>query len=188
MKRLLLAAAFLAAACSKPEAPSTETTDTRTPIATEYVRGSSLPIHAKPDDNSKVLTTYQASESVPILSRKGDWVEVTTAFGSGWAHANELATGAEMTAASQSSGADNTAPRFIVPPEPVSQPGAHGDLTLEANVSPNGDVLGVRVTLNTTGSEGLAARNVTALEKAKLAPIIKHGQRMSFTYEHRVHY
>jgi len=154
------------------------------PIATQYVRGASLPIHATPDDASRVITTYQASEAVSILSRKGDWVEVSTAFGSGWAHAAELASGDEMPKPA----ADNEAARFIVPPEPVASPGASGDLTLEADVSSNGDVLGVRVTLNNTGSEGLAQRNVTALQKAKFAPIIKHGQRMPFTYEHRVHY
>jgi TonB family protein len=186
MKRLLLAAILLAA-CAKTETTPAEATDTREPIATEYVRGSSLPIHTKPDDASPVVTTYQASEAVSILARKGDWVEVTTAFGSGWAHANELASGAEMTASSQSSAGDS-APRFIIPPEPVSQPSAHGDITLEADVSPNGDVLGARIILNTTGSEGLASRNLTALQKAKFAPIVKHGQRMPFTYEHRVHY
>ena len=187
MKRLLLAAILLAACAKNETTTPAEATDTRQPIATEYVRGASLPIHAKPDDASPVVTTYQVSEAVSILSRKGDWVEVTTAFGSGWAHANELATGTEMTASSQNAG-DSSAPRFIIPPEPVSQPSAHGDVTLEADVSPNGDVLGVRVTLNTTGSEGLASRNLTSLQKAKFAPIIKHGQRMPFTYEHRVHY
>ena len=187
MKRLLFAAIFLAA-CAKSEAPPSEAaTDTREPIATEYVRGATLPIHAKPDDASPVVTTYQASEAVSILSRKGEWVEVRTAFGSGWAHAAELASGSEM-AKSGGSGADNEAPRFILPPEPVAQPGASGEIVLEANVSSNGDVFGVRVTQNTTGSEGLAQRNLDALRKARFAPIIKHGQRMPFTYEHRVHY
>ena len=182
---ILPSAFLLLAACSKTEtASSPEATDTRMPIATEYVRGASLPIHAKPDEASRVITTYQASEAVSILSRKGEWVEVSTAFGSGWAHAADLASGGEMPKPA----ADNEAPRFIVPPEPVSQPGASGDVTLEAQVSPNGDVLSVRVTRNTTGSEGLGHRNVAALEKAKFAPIIKHGQRMPFTYEHRVQY
>lgn len=183
MKPLLCAAVLVLAACSKTET-ATSREDTRLPIATEYVRGASLPIHAKPDDASRVITTYQASEAVSILSRKGDWVEVSTAFGSGWAHAADLASAAEIPKPA----GENDAARFIIPPEPVSSPGASGDVTLEADVSPNGDVLSVRVILNTTGSEGLAQRNVAALQKAKLAPIIKHGQRMPFTYEHRVHY
>ena len=129
-------------ACSHPEGPAKTTdaaTDTREPMAVEYVKGSELAIHAKPDDASAVVTKYQASEAVSILSRQGDWVEVRTAFGSGWAKAGELATGGEMTASS--AGGDNNAPRFIVPPEPVSQPGAAGELVLEADVSSNGDVV-----------------------------------------------
>src|SRR6266850_504260 len=70
----ILHSAFLVlAACSKTET-ATSQEDTRMPIATEYVRGASLPIHAKPDDASRVITTYQASEAVSVLSRKGEWV------------------------------------------------------------------------------------------------------------------
>jgi len=188
MKRLLLAAALVLTACSKPEAPpAQDDTDTRTPIAVEYVRGAELSVHAKADDASPVVSKYGASESVSILSRKGDWVEVRTASGSGWAHAGELATGSEMTQPG-GGGADNITPRFLVAPEPVSQPGAGGDITLEADVSSSGEVFAVRVIGNTTGSEALAQRNISSLQKAKFAPIIKHGQRMPFTYEHRVHY
>jgi len=183
MRRLLAAAALLLAACAKPEPPAGEP-PTRTPVAIEYVKGAELPVHEKPDAASPVITKYGASESVSILSRKGDWVEVRTASGSGWALASELATGSEVT---QPEG-DNLAPRFIVPPEPVSQPGATGDIVLEADVSSAGEVFGIRILRNTTHSDGLAARNVASLQKAKFAPIIKHGQRMPFTYEHRVHY
>ncbi len=186
--RSLLFAALIFAACSKGDAPqpAAAETDTREPIAVQYVRGAELPIHAQPNDASPVVTKYLSSEAVSILSRKGDWVEVRTASGSGWARAAELATGGEMS--SSATGSDSAAPRFLVPPEPVSQPGASGEIVLEADVSSNGDVFAVRVTRNTTGSEGLAQRNVAALQKAKLAPIVKHGQRMPFTYEHRVHY
>ena len=184
MKRLLVAALVLAA-CSKSEPPAEPAIDTRAPIGVEYVRGAEMEIHAKPDAASPVVTKYVASEAVSILSKQGDWVEVRTASGSGWAKASELASGSEIAAGA---GGDSTSPRFIVPPEPVSQPGASGKLVLEANVSSSGDVFGVRVIANTTGSEGLAARNVAALQKAKFAPIIKHGQRMPFIYEHRVHY
>lgn len=184
MKRLFIAALVLAS-CATPEPPKADTaTDTREPIATEYVRGATLPIHSKAEDNAPVITTYQAGESVSILSKKGDWAEVRTAFGSGWVHTSELATGSEMPKATT----ENESPRFIIPVEPVVQPGASGDIVLEADVSANGDVLGVRITQNTTGSDGLAQRNVTALKRAKFAPIMKHGQRMPFTYEHRVHY
>jgi uncharacterized protein YgiM (DUF1202 family) len=185
MKRLLLAALVLAA-CAKSEPAGEPALDTRAPLSVEYVRGAELRVHEKPDDASPVVTKYMASEAVSILSKQGDWVEVRTAGGSGWARAAELATGAEMTASTGSG--DNLAPRFIVPPEPVTQPGATGEIVLEADVSTNGDVYSVRLMTNTTGSAGLAQRNIASLQKAKFAPIIKGGQRMPFIYEHRVHY
>ena len=185
MRRLLFAAVALAACTEKRIPPiDSETIDTRAPISVEYVRGAELAIHAQPNDASPMVTKYQASEAVSILSKKGEWVEVRTAGGSGWARASELATGTELA----TGGGESNAPRFIVPPEPVSQPGANGNVVLEADVSSNGDVFAVRVIRNTTGSEGLALRNVAALQKAKFAPIIKHGQRVPFTYEHRVEY
>ncbi len=181
---LLLSAVVIA--CGESPAPLTDTTDTRAPISVEYVRGAELRVHEKPDDASPVVTKYTVSEAVSILSKKGDWVEVRTVGGSGWARAAELATGSEMTAAAGT--ADNLTPRFLTPPEPVTQPGASGEIVLEADVSPNGDVLAVRLLRNTTGSGALGHRNLGSLEKAKFAPIIKRGQRMPFTYEHRVHY
>ena len=187
MRRLLLAAAILLAACAKSEAPADDTADARMPIATEYVRGADLKVHARPDDAAPVVSTYQASESVSVLAKQGDWVEVRTAAGSGWAHAGDLATADELSKGN-ATGADNATARFLVPPEPVTQPGAHGDVTLEADVNSNGEVFNVRITQNTTGSVGLAQRNIDALRKTKFAPIVKHGQRMPFTYEHRVHY
>ena len=182
---LLLAAWFFAACSGERAAAPDSAIDTRAPIGVEYVRGAELEIHAKPDAASPVVTKDLASEAVSILSKQGEWVEVRTVSGSGWAKAGELASGKEIA---EGAGGDSTSPRFIVPPEPVSQPGASGDIVLEADVSSTGEVFGVRVLRNTTGSEGLAARNVAALQKAKFAPIIKHGQRMPFTYEHRVHY
>jgi hypothetical protein len=186
IRNSLLVAAWLFTACTSEPTTSVEpATDTRVPIGVEYVRGAELPIHAKPDAASPVVTKYMASEAVSILSRQGEWVEVRTVAGSGWAKASELAGGSEISAGA---GGDSTSPRFIVPPEPVAQPGAAGDIVLEADVSSHGEVFGIRVLRNTTNSDSLAARNVASLQKAKFAPIVKQGQRKPFVYEHRVHY
>ena len=94
IKRVLLLLLLLA--CSK--APE-EATDTREPIDIRYVGGAQAAVHARADDKSPVVTRYQHSESVPILSRKGEWVEVRTAMGSGWVHQTDL-VGAEQAAQS----------------------------------------------------------------------------------------
>jgi TonB family protein len=160
-----------------------ETTDRRPSIAVEYVRESTLKIHARPSNDAPVVTTWQHGEAVSVLSRRGDWTEVRLADGSGWVHGTELAGAAEATKE-----ADNTEPHFIRAPEPVTQIGVHGDLTLEANVNTDGVVTSVRVLRNTTGSEALEQRNIAALQRATFRPMVRHGKREAFVYENRVEY
>ena len=181
MRRLMIAIVLLAA-CSG-ETPTTETTDTRVPLSVEYVREAALKIHAKPDDAAPVVSTYQHGESVSVLSRRGAWAEVRIAAGSGWVHGEELAGAAEATKE-----ADNTKPHFLRAPEPVTQPGVHGEIDLEADVNTDGVVTNVRTIRNTTGSVSLEQRNIAELRRATFSPVVRHGRREAFVYEHRVEY
>ena len=181
MRWLPIAIVFLAA-CSG-ETPTSETTDTRIPLSVEYVREVTLKIHTKPDDASPVVTTYQHGESVSVLSRRGAWAEVRIAAGSGWVHGDELAGAAEATKE-----ADNTKPHFLRAPEPVTEPGVHGNITLEADVNTDGVVTNVRTIRNTTGSISLEQRNIEELRRATFSPVVRHGRREAFVYEHRVEY
>ncbi|MEA2336140.1 MAG: Bacterial domain [Thermoanaerobaculia bacterium] len=182
MRRSLLLAAVLLAACGEPS--NTETTDTRMPIVVQYVRDATLKIRTKPDDGAPVVTTYQHGESVSVLSRRGAWSEVRIAAGSGWVHSDELADAAEASKAES----DNLKPHFTKDPAPVTQPGAHGELVLEADVNTDGVVTNVRTIKNTTGSASLEMRNVASLRQAVFTPVVRHGRREAFVYEHRVHY
>jgi uncharacterized protein YgiM (DUF1202 family) len=181
---LIIAIAVLCATCSGTPESADATSDTRMPIAVEYVRGSTLKVHAKPSDGAPVVTTYQKGESVSILTRRGDWAEVRTAGGSGWARAGEMADAAEAQKAEE----DNLKPHFTRTPEPVSQPGAHGELVFEADVNADGVVTNVRTLSNTTGSASLEQRNTASLRSAVFTPVVRHGTREPFVYEQRVHY
>jgi uncharacterized protein YgiM (DUF1202 family) len=183
MKRALLISAIFLAACDK-ESPNTQTTDTRMPIEVQYVRDTTLKIHTKAADDAPVATTYQHGESVSVLSRRGAWAEVRTASGSGWVHAAELADAAEETKAE----AENTKPHFTREPQPVTQPGAHGEIVLEADVNTDGVVTNVRTLRNTTGLTSLEMRNAESLRQAVFTPVVRHGRREAFVYEQRVHY
>jgi uncharacterized protein YgiM (DUF1202 family) len=183
MKRALLIIAILGLAACDNE-PKVEATDTRMPIEVQYVRDRALKIHSNADDNAPVVTTYQHGESVSVLARRGAWAEVRTASGSGWAHANELADAAEASKAE----ADNVKPHFTREPQPVTQPGIHGDVVLEADVNTDGIVTNVRTLKNTTGSMSLETRNAQSLRAAVFTPVVRHGRREAFVYEHRVHY
>jgi uncharacterized protein YgiM (DUF1202 family) len=166
--------------CSKPEV---DTTDTRVPIATQYVGGAEMAVHHRPDDRSPVVTRFKAGESVPVLSKKQDWAEVRTAMGSGWVHQNEL-VGAEEALQAQK----NPTPKFMHPPSPVTSPGAHGTIYIEADVNTDGDITQTTIIENTTGSTDLAEKNVAALQRSKFYPILIHGERKPFKYYYRVDY
>lgn len=183
MKRFLALAVLLFAACGN-ETPAVTATKARTPIAIEYVRADTLQVHAKPFDDSPVTAQYANGESVSVLSRRGSWLEVRTASGSGWVHESDLSSAAEAKKSEE----DNLTPRFRVAPQPVTHPGARGEIVLEANVNSDGEVTSVRTLSNTTGSAELESQNTASLRRARFIPIVRHGERTPFTYEHHVHY
>ena len=182
---LALLLVLTAAGCAQTESPSTATADDSRPaIAIEYVGVDELPIRRGPQDDAPVIATYSRGSSVSVLSHRGDWDEVRVADHSGWVKAASLNNAVEA----QKAEADSLNPRFKIPPAPVTSPGAHGEVTLEATVNQDGEVVDVRVMVNTTGNPELATRNVRSLRLARFEPIVQHGTRQPFTYEFRVHY
>jgi outer membrane biosynthesis protein TonB len=184
-KRLaVLPLLFVLAACSQePAAVATETIDTREPVEILFVTAPEAPVHAKPDQAAAVVSTYQNGESVSVLAKQADWSEIRTGAGSGWVRAEYLGTQQEKEEAEE-----NPQPKFLVMPLPVTAPGAHGEIYLEADVNTDGDVLSIRTITNTTGSPALAAQNTQALRTAKFYPIVLKGERKPFKYYHRVTY
>ena len=159
-------------------------TDTRAAMAVYYVTAPELQVHAQPNDASPLVTKFLNGESVSVLSKRGDdWVEVRTASGSGWAHMTDLGTAAAAKQAEE-----NLSPRFARVPAPISAPGAHGTIYIEANVNTDGKVTSSKIITNTTGSEELAQRNVQALEQATFYPIVQKGEKKPFVYYYRVDY
>ena len=161
-----------------------DTTDTRAAIATYWVTAPELKVHAKPDDNSKVVTKFLNGESVAVLSKRNDdWVEIRTVDGSGWAHMADLGS-----AATAQQSEENPSPKFEHVPAPISAPGVHGTIYIEANVNTDGKVTSAKVITNTTGNDELAQRNIEALEQAKFYPIVQKGEKKPFVYYYRVDY
>lgn len=171
------------AGCTQSETAE-NASDSRPALAVEYVRDNDLEIHLRPSDDAPVIATYSRGSSVSVLAHRGEWDEVRVADRSGWTRAKSLAGAAEA----QQVEADSLSPRFRIPPAPVTSPGAHGEIDLEATVNQDGEVTGVTTVLNTTGSSELAVKNTHALRSARFEPIIQHGQRKPFTYDYRVHY
>lgn len=146
MKRLA-SALLLLVACGNETPAVTATTDTREPVSIRYVGTPELVVRAQPTETAEVLATYQNGEAIPVLAEKGAWVEVRTGDRAGWAHAADLTDAAGKKAQEES-----LEPKFRVMPMPVTAPGAHGEINLEANVNSDGDVTDVRILRNTTDS------------------------------------
>lgn len=180
MRYYIAVALIFACACSHPEV---EKTDTREPIAIQYVGPPELPVHKWARDDSAVIAKFLNGESVSILARKGEWVEVRTGSGSGFVHAVDLTGAAEAQKEH-----DNPTPKFRVVPSPVTAPGVHGNIYIEANVNTDGDVTATKIISNTTGSIELAERNAAALERGKFYPIVVKGNRTPFLYYYSVDY
>jgi TonB family protein len=184
MTRLLtLLITCLLLACQKAQPPSTETVDTRTPIAVQYVGASKAEVRKTANDDAEVIATYPNGEAVSVLARQGQWTEIRTGDRSGWARSADL-----LDATAANAQANDTTVRFRRPPMPVAANGARGEIHLEASVNSDGDVVDVKVVTNTTGSQTLLERNIDALRRAQFEPMMQKGERKGFTYDHRATY
>jgi uncharacterized protein YgiM (DUF1202 family) len=182
MKLVVAGSLLLVVACGHPEVPSAPT-DTREPVDVAYVNAPQLRVHAQPYDSSVVISNFESGEAVSVMAKQGEWFEIRVGDHTGWAHSGDLGNGAD--AKKQQADPQVRFQRF---PVPISAPNVHGDIYFEADVNTDGDVTSVKILDNTTGSEVLAAQNATALQSAKLYPIVKHGERKPFKYHHHVSY
>lgn len=183
MKRLIVFALLLCAC--KAEGPATDTVvaDMREPISVLYVGAPELAVREQANDAAPVIATYGNGEAVSVLVDKGEWVEVRTGDRAGWAKKADL-----TTAEGKVDAEENPQPKFRVMPMPVSAPSARGEVYIEADVNTDGEVIGARIIVNTTGNAALAAQNVEALKHAKFYPIVVKNERKPFKYYHRVTY
>jgi outer membrane biosynthesis protein TonB len=173
----------LCASCKQTPPAETAAVDTREAIQIEYVRGDAVEVHARPDAASPILSNYSNGETVSVLSRKDGWAEIRTGVGTGWVSENKLARSHEATVPR-----DDTTPRFRKAPRQITETTTHGEIELEASVSPDGNVISVRTLRNTTGSMTLEVKNSAALREASFYPIVKDGEKREFVYDYRLHY
>ena len=183
MRKTILAFALILTACMSrpPAAPPVD--PARMAIDIKYVGVPTMQVYGDPSELAPIITTVGYTETVSILSRRGDWVEIRTVDGSGWSHASDLID----TAAVEAILADTT-PRFFTPPVAVPEPGARGEIVLNASVNAGGEVVSISTLKNTTGSKKLEQANTAALQQAKFYPIVQKGQRMMFNYVYDVAY
>jgi len=178
---LVITAAFLA--CTKSAPVVVVQPPAKKAIDIAYVAVPFLKVYDAPRAGATKITQYGINETVSILAKRGEWCEVRTVDGSGWALASELMDGAKAKEISE-----DPTPRFLVAAAPVPDARARGEIDLVAKVNTDGDVIEVKMGKNTTNNSALAAANANALLQAKFYPMVQKGQRMTFFYEHKVLY
>jgi len=178
---LVIAAAFLA--CTKSAPVVVVQPPAKKAIDIAYVAVPFLKVYDAPRAGAAQITQYGINETVSILAKRGEWCEIRTVDGSGWALASELMDGAKAKEISE-----DPTPRFLVAAAPVPDARARGEIDLVAKVNTDGDVIEVKMGKNTTNNSALAAANANALLQAKFYPMVQKGQRMTFFYEHKVLY
>lgn len=189
MKRLALITLVMvvvaAVACTqKPtpaNQPATVAADEQLAIAVEYVAVPSMKVYARPAEDAEVIGSYGLKEAISVLERNGAWSRIRTFDGDGWVKQ------ADLMIAEVADQTDTNIPRFYVEPKQIPF-STHGEIWLQAQVNTDGDVIGVKLTKNTTGFTALGDANADALKSAKFFPMIDKGTRKTFVYEHRVYY
>ena len=182
VKISVLVLLLLVACSSKRQVPVAAAEEPRLAIAIQYVGVPQMSIHTQPNDVAPVITTYAYTETVSVLARQGQWVEVRTVDGSGWAHASDLID------AKQAAAMKGETPRFMIAPAGIPNGGRRGELGFEAKVNTDGEVVDVKTVKNTTGSDALAVANAEALKNSRFYPLIQNKAHVAFTYQHHVYY
>jgi hypothetical protein len=178
---LFLATIALASCVQRPPAQPAEP-PARMAVAIMHVGAPAMTVYAQPRTDAPVVTTYGISETVSVLQKKDDWCEIRVTEGTGWVQTKDL-----ITEEQQAELEKNPVPRFYV--APVTVPGkGHGQITLEAKVNTDGEVIDVKVLQVTVRDNKLVQANIAALKEAKFYPLLEKGLRAPFTYEHHVAY
>jgi Bacterial SH3 domain len=178
---LFLTLIALAGCAERPAAQPAEP-PARLAIAIMHVGAPVLTVYAQPGTDAPIVTTYGISETVSVLQRKDTWSEIRLTEGTGWVQSTDLITPEQQAELDK-----NPVPRFYVPPAAVPGKG-HGQMTLEAKVNTDGQVIDVKVLQTTVRDSKTVEANVAALKQAKFYPLLQKGLRAPFTYEHKVVY
>lgn len=155
--------------------------DEQAAIAVEYVAVPSMKVFQKPSLDAQITGQYGLTEAISILDRKDGWCKIRTFEGIGWVQQKDLMNG------DTADKLDTTTPRFYTAPTAVEFRG-HGELTFQAKVNTDGQVVEVKLVKNTTGSNDIAQKNADALSAATFYPMVDSGSRKTFVYEHKVYY
>lgn len=162
-------------------------------IGTVRVTASALNVRRDASTDADVVVQVKRGERLSLLAADESWMKVRTANGdTGWVAARFVertdasASKAPARKKSKSGCPADSDYAFIETPTPsFSDSGAHGVVTIEANVNASGTVTSTRVISNGTGDESLAFLAQREIKNAKFAPPIRNCVAKAFIFTYR---
>ncbi len=189
MKRFLFIV-LIFAACAAPPPPAPAPQPTEVPgaektIGTVKVTATALNVRREAAASSDVIAQVRKGERLALLAAGDEWDRVRLGNGDvGFVSAQHvIREGAPRARRGCAPDADY---QFVKTPTPsFSDNGAHGMVTVEANVDTRGTVTGTRVVSNTTGDEALGVLAEREIRVAKFSPPIRNcvAKPFIFTYK-----
>ena len=189
MKRLLAGLVILAA-CASPPPPSPETTpQPQAPaeekaIGTVRVTATTLNVRREASATSDVIKQVRKGEKLSLLSTSDDWDRVRLASGE-IGYVSVLHVIREGSKSRKGCPADAEYEFLKTPTPAFSDSGAHGIVTVDANVDTHGKVTATKVVSNTTGDEALGALTEREIRSATFTPPIRNCVPKAFIFTYK---
>ena len=185
MKRAVVLCAFVLAACSSSAPTPRAETGPAAPIGTVRVTAATLNVRRDASPSSDVVAQVRKGERLALLSDSDEWMRVRLGNGdTGWVSSQYVIR--EGVRSRRPGCPTDSDYRMVSTPTPsFSEGGAHGLVTVEANVDASGRVTATRVVSNSTGDDALASTAEREIRAVKFVAPIRNcvAKPFIFTYK-----
>jgi uncharacterized protein YgiM (DUF1202 family) len=171
-----------------PPAPAPSAPAMDTVIGSVRVNATALNVRSDPSMNGEVVTHAKRGEKLDVLGERGDWLRVRLADGTkGWVSAQHVMRDGATAAKPRRSGCPSDSDyAFVKNPMPTfSDSGAHGMVTVEANVDSKGNVTSTKLISNTTGDDSLGFLAEREIRAAKFIPPVRECVPKAFIFTYK---
>jgi uncharacterized protein YgiM (DUF1202 family) len=195
VKRLLILIAIVSA-CASPAPPPVESTpEPERPTTTEAeptqgtvrVIANSLNVRRDPSATAEVVSQVSKGTRLTLLATDGAWMRVRLADGAiGFVSAQHVTRDDPQPRRSRRGCQPDSEYSFAKTPTPsFSDSGAHGIVTVDANVDRNGNVTSTTVISNTTGDPALAFLAEREIKGAKFVAPVRNCVTRAFIFTYK---
>jgi uncharacterized protein YgiM (DUF1202 family) len=170
--------------CSSAPGPQAETAPAAA-IGTVRVTATTLNVRRDASPSSDVVAQVRKGERLALLSDSDEWMRVRLGNGdTGWVSSQFVTR--EGARSRRSGCPPDSDYRMVSSPTPsFSEGGAHGLVTVEANVDARGSVTATRVMSNTTGDESLATTAEREIRNVRFVAPVRNCVPRAFIFTYK---